>query len=121
LYQWYVTFLNLSGFSETFCDLLMRRKILKLLLAVLALLSLFFALLWFWAWYQAQQMFDTPGLSVDQAPGQIIDQQSALGRGLAAAVFILLSLVLVVALYRLIRSRAGPQEAKDDFHFPADG
>lgn len=75
----------------------MRRQLLKFLLILLALLSTSFGLIWLWGWYSFTRWQTSSLVAVN-------GEKSAVSVGLIAGVFILSTLVLLIATYRTIKA-----------------
>ena len=83
----------------------MRRKIIKVLLALVALLLTFFGLYGLWVRVQLGlgQSLQEGLVQADALNGRLIFPQTALVYGLLAGFFLLLTLVLIGVVYRLVR------------------
>ena len=83
----------------------MRRKIIKVLLPLVALLLAFFGLYGLWVRVQLGlgQSLQEGLVRADALNGRLIFPQTALVYGLLAGFFLLLTLVLIGVVYRLVR------------------
>lgn len=82
----------------------MRRKLIKILAAVLALLLAFFGLYGLWVGLQMSlsAALQSGAAQVEVVNGRFLLPQTAVFYGLVAGFFLLLSLVLIGATYRLV-------------------